>query len=67
MNLSVSIRGTVYRFGSVKELLARANPPKSGDDLAGVAARDAVERVAERAVLAGLTLRELRENLVVPY
>jgi ethanolamine ammonia-lyase large subunit len=51
----------------VKDVLARANPKKSGDDLAGVGARDAVERVAARAVLADLTLRELRENPVVPY
>jgi ethanolamine ammonia-lyase large subunit len=51
----------------VKEVLAKANPPKSGDDLAGISARDAVERVAARAVLAELTLRELREHPVVPY
>jgi len=56
-----------YTFGSVKEVLAKANPPKSGDDLAGVSAKDAVERVAARAVLADLSLRELRENPVVPY
>ena len=51
----------------VKEVLAKANPPKSGDDLAGVSARDAVERVAARAVLAEITLAELRANPVVPY
>ncbi len=56
-----------YTFDSVKEVLAKANPPKSGDDLAGVAARDAVERVAARAVLADMTMRELREHPVVPY
>jgi len=56
-----------YAFGSVMEVLGKANPPKSGDDLAGVSARDAVERVAARAVLADLTLRELREHPVVPY
>ncbi|MFN7144859.1 MAG: ethanolamine ammonia-lyase subunit EutB, partial [Myxococcota bacterium] len=67
MNLSATIRGVVYRFASVKEVLAKANPPKSGDDLAGVSARDPVERVAARAVLADLTLAELRKNPVVPY
>lgn len=67
MQLASTIRGTRYVFGSVKEVLAKANPPKSGDDLAGVSARDSVERVAARAVLANLTLRELRENPVVPY
>ncbi|MGE3459974.1 MAG: ethanolamine ammonia-lyase subunit EutB, partial [Kofleriaceae bacterium] len=56
-----------YRFASMIELLAKANPPKSGDDLAGISARDAVERVAARAVLANVTLRELREHPAVPY
>ncbi len=67
MELSAAIRGVRYRFESVKDVLAKANPPKSGDDLAGVAARDAVERVAARAVLADLTLAELRASPVVPY
>ncbi len=67
MKLSATIRGNSYTFRSVKEVLARANPPKSGDDLAGVSARDPVERVAARAVLSQLTLGELRANPVVPY
>jgi len=67
VKLAATMRGTVHQFGSVKELLAKANPPKSGDDQAGISARTAVERVAARAVLAGLTLRDLRENPVVPY
>ncbi len=67
MTWSATIRGTSFRFDSVKELLAKANPPKSGDELAGVAAREPVERVAARAVLANLTLAELRAHPVVPY
>ncbi|MES2642962.1 MAG: ethanolamine ammonia-lyase subunit EutB [Myxococcota bacterium] len=67
MNLSATIRGSTYRFASVKEVLAKANPPKSGDDLAGVSAREPVERVAARAVLAEITLAELRQHPVVPY
>jgi len=67
VELSATIRGVRYRFDSVKELLGRANPPKSGDDLAGVSARSAVERVAARATLAELTLAELREQPVIPY
>src|SRR5690242_11750871 len=66
MELAAAIRGVRYRFASVAEVLARANPPKSGDALAGLGARDAVERVAARAVLADLTLAELRANPVVP-
>ena len=67
VQLASTIRGVRYAFASVTEVLAKANPPKSGDDLAGISARDAVERVAARAVLADLTLRELREHPVVPY
>ena len=67
MNLSATIRGSRYRFSSVKEVLAKANPPKSGDDLAQVSARDPVERVAARAVLSGLSLAELRQHPVIPY
>jgi len=67
VQLASTIRGVRYTFASVKEVLAKANPPKSGDDLAGISARDAVERVAARAVVADLTLRELREHPVVPY
>jgi ethanolamine ammonia-lyase large subunit len=55
-----------YHFASVKEVLAKSNPPKSGDDLAGISARDAVERVAARAILSELTLAELRANPAVP-
>jgi ethanolamine ammonia-lyase large subunit len=67
VQLASTIRGVKYRFESVKEVLAKANPPKSGDDLAGVSAKDSVERVAARAVLADLTLADLRANPVVPY
>ncbi|HTM22349.1 MAG TPA: ethanolamine ammonia-lyase subunit EutB, partial [Kofleriaceae bacterium] len=67
MRLHTTIRGVGYRFESVKEVLARANPHKSGDALAGVAARSPTERVAARAVLADLTLAELRAHPVVPY
>src|SRR6266545_4890168 len=67
VQLVSTIRGVRYQFASVKEVLAKANPPKSGDDLAGVSARSAVERIAARAVLADLTCAELRANPVVPY
>jgi ethanolamine ammonia-lyase large subunit len=67
VHLASTIRGTTYRFGSIREVLAKANAPKSGDMLAGIAARDEVERVAARAVLSELTLAELRHNPAVPY
>jgi ethanolamine ammonia-lyase large subunit len=67
VKLQATVRSQVYGFSSVKEVLAKANPPKSGDDLAGVSARSDVERVAARAVLSQLTLHELRQHPVIPY
>jgi ethanolamine ammonia-lyase large subunit len=67
MPLAATLRNVVYRFGSLKEVLAKANSPRSGDELAGVAASSASERVAARAVLAQTTLAELRAQPVVPY
>jgi ethanolamine ammonia-lyase large subunit len=67
MQLATTLLGQRYRFNDVKEVLARANERKSGDELAGVAASDPKERVAAKIVLSGLTLRDLRENPVVPY
>ena len=67
MTLKTMLFGKVYGFSSVKEVLAKANEEKSGDQLAGIAAADAQERVAAKIVLAGLTLKDLRENPAVPY
>lgn len=67
MRLSATIRGVSYTFSSLKEVLAKANPPKSGDDLAGVSARSAVERVAARAVLSEVSLADLRASPVIPF
>lgn len=59
--------GQIFRFDSVKEVLAKANEEKSGDILAGVAAASDLERVAAKDVLSGMLLKDLRENPVVPY
>lgn len=66
MRLAATIRGITYAFSDLKEVLAKANAPKSGDDLAGVSARSPVERVAARAVLADVPLSDLRHNPVIP-
>jgi ethanolamine ammonia-lyase large subunit len=67
MNLSARLFGKTYRFKSVKDVLARANEVRSGDELAGLAARSERERIAAKMVLADLTLDDLRRNPVVPY
>src|SRR5271169_6240712 len=67
MKLSTRLFGKSYRFKSIKEVLARANEARSGDELAGIAAQSEQERIAAKMVLADLTLRDLRENPVVAY
>lgn len=67
MILKTKLFGHVYQFKLVKEVLAKANEVKSGDELAGLAAANAEERVAAKVVLSELTLADLRENPVVPY
>ena len=56
-----------YTFDSLRELLAKATPLRSGDVLAGVAAGSAEERVAAQCALADLPLKHFCEEQVVPY
>jgi ethanolamine ammonia-lyase large subunit len=67
MRFSMTVAGRTYRFDSVAAVLAKASPARSGDQLAGVAAASAEERVAARAVLADLPLTVFLEEPVVPY
>lgn len=66
MRLTARVHGRSYRFGSVREVLARANEPKAGDTLAGLGARSHLERAAAKRVVAELTLEDLRAHPVVP-
>lgn len=67
MLLRTKLFGETYEFATIKELLAKANEEKSGDQQAGIAATSVAERVAARHVLAEVPLSVLRENPVVPY
>lgn len=67
MILKTMLTGQFYAFQSVKEVLAKANELKSGDQLAGVAAKSNQERVAAKIVLAQLTLSDLYNHPAVPY
>jgi ethanolamine ammonia-lyase large subunit len=67
MLLRTKLFGETYEFGSIKELLAKANEEKSGDRQAGIAAETVAERVAARYVLAEVPLSVIRANPAVPY
>ncbi|HEX4612244.1 MAG TPA: ethanolamine ammonia-lyase subunit EutB [Urbifossiella sp.] len=60
-----TVRGERFTFPDLRALLARANEPKSGDALAGVAAGSERERVAAKLALADLTLGEIVDRPVV--
>jgi ethanolamine ammonia-lyase large subunit len=62
-----SIGGRRYTFSSLRELLAKATPVRSGDVLSGVAAGSAEERVAAQYTLADLPLKHFGDEQVVPY
>ena len=67
MPFAHAIGGTRYGFPDLKTLLARATPPRSGDQLAGLAAGSAAERVAAQRALADLPLRHFLTEAVIPY
>src|SRR5215813_5701253 len=58
---------TAYTFDDLRDLLAKASPPRSGDRLAGIAADRAEQMVAARMALADVPLTQLLQEAVVPY
>jgi ethanolamine ammonia-lyase large subunit len=55
------------RFADLKTLLAKATPARSGDELAGIAAESAEERVASQIALADVPLARFLSQPVIPY
>jgi len=56
-----------YDFKNLRNLMAKAAPPRSGDYLAGVAAVNNLERVAAQWVLAEVPLKQFLNEALVPY
>jgi ethanolamine ammonia-lyase large subunit len=54
-------------FRDLKDLLAKASPARSGDQLAGLAAANAEERAIAQMALAELPLKTFLNEAVVPY
>ena len=62
-----TIDATSYVFADVRDLLAKATPPRSGDRLAGIAAESAEQMVAARMALADVPLTQFLAEAVIPY
>jgi len=56
-----------YHFASLKDLLAKASPARSGDVLAGISADSAEERMAAKMALADVPLRDILADPLIPY
>jgi len=56
-----------YHFSDLKDLMAKASTPKSGDALAGIAAASEEERIAARYALADLPLTVFLDEALIPY
>jgi ethanolamine ammonia-lyase large subunit len=67
MPYRATLGSETFHFDSLATLLAKATPLRSGDELAGVAADSAAQRVAARLALADLPLATFLQEAVVPY
>jgi ethanolamine ammonia-lyase large subunit len=55
-----------FTFPDLKTVLAKANPEKSGDQMAGLAARNEQERIAAKLVLADIPLCQFLNEEIIP-
>jgi ethanolamine ammonia-lyase large subunit len=62
-----TVAGRQWVFADLKEVMAKATPPRSGDMLAGIAAGSMEESVAARMCLADVPLATFLDEPLVPY
>jgi len=62
-----TLAGHTYTFDSLAEVMAKASPARSGDQLAGCAADTDAERAAARYALADIPLKDFLTEVVIPY
>jgi ethanolamine ammonia-lyase large subunit len=62
-----TVNNIVYVFDTLAELMAKATPLRSGDLLAGIAAKSYKERVAAQMALAEIPICEFLNEPLIPY
>ena len=67
MTYCQQVSGHTYQFDGLVDVMAKATPLRSGDELAGCAAESDAERAAAAWVLADLPLATFLDEQVVPY
>ena len=60
-----AIDATSYVFDDLRDLLAKATPPRAGDRLAGLAADSAEQMIAARIALADVPLKQFLQETEV--
>lgn len=65
MKRSTTLRGERFDFVDLRDLMARANEPKAGDRMAGLAARSERERVAAKMALADVELGAFLDEVMI--
>jgi ethanolamine ammonia-lyase large subunit len=67
MAYRITVRGVTHQFQDLRTLLAKASPPRSGDELAGIAADSAEQRAIAQMTLADVPLSAFQNEAVIPY
>lgn len=67
MTYKILIAHQNYVFADLKTLMAKATPLRSGDELAGLAAENATERVAAQMALADVPLKTFLNEVLIDY
>jgi ethanolamine ammonia-lyase large subunit len=65
MPYHATVRDERFTFANLREVFAKANEEKSGDHLAGIAARSERERVAAKIALADIRLGDIVERPLI--
>ena len=63
----ITLDNTTFAFPDLKSLMAKATPLRSGDQLAGIAAKNMEEHVAAQMCLADVPLRRFLEEPLIDY
>jgi len=64
---TIKIGKRTWSFTDLKTLMAKATPARSGDELAGLAAGSAEERIAAKMALSEVPLATFLSDPLVPY
>lgn len=66
-NYRYQLGSHLYKFDNLADLMAKASPMRSGDQLAGVAALSSEQRAVAQMLLADLPLKVFLQEALIPY